>query len=278
MIGAYSATLQLMRDVGIDPAQLLLRTPLRLRFADGRGLALPSLPAPLDLVAGIVTARGWTWRDKASLLLTATRWRLDGFRCADRVSVADLCAGLTPRVISELIEPLCVSALNTPVAQSSGQVFLRVLHDAYVQAERGGADLLLPRVDLGALLPDAATRGLAERGAEMRVGARVHAIERIADGWRVDGEGFDRIVLACAPWDAARLVRSAGIEADDWLSTTEALHYEAIATTYVTGASEAARRAHGRPSQRPRCASAIRVRPLPAGRSPGPAGFRRKCQ
>ena len=236
LIGAYTATLQLMRDVGVDVEGVLLRLPLSLRFADGGGLKLPRLPAPLDLLAGIFTARGWTWRDKSSLLRTAIGWRLSGFRCAGGTTVADLCAGLTPRVMRELIEPLCVSALNTPVAQSSGEVFLRVLKDALFSGS-GGADLLLPRADLGALLPDAAIRWLTRQGATVRIGTRVRAIASEAGQWLVDGEAFDQVVLACAPWDAARLVRASGLPANRWCETTEALRFEAIATVYVRGAT-----------------------------------------
>lgn len=236
LIGAYTATLQLMRDVGVDVEGVLLRLPLSLRFADGGGLKLPRLPpAPLDLLAGIFTARGWAWRDKSSLLRTAIGWRLSGFRCAGGTTVADLCSGLTPRVTQELIEPLCVSALNTPVAQSSGEVFLRVLKDALFSGS-GGADLLLPRADLGALLPDAAIRWLTQQGATVRIGTRVRAIASEAGQWLVDGETFDQVVLACAPWDAARLVRASGLPADRWCETTEALRFEAIATVYVRGA------------------------------------------
>jgi predicted NAD/FAD-dependent oxidoreductase len=138
--------------------------------------------------------------------------------------------------MQELIEPLCVSALNTPVAQSSGEVFLRVLKDALFSGS-GGADLLLPRADLGALLPDAAIRWLAQHGAVTRIGARVRAIAPGGAQWRVDDEVFDQVVLACAPWDAARLVRASGLQADAWCDTTEALRFEAIATIYVRGAS-----------------------------------------
>jgi squalene-associated FAD-dependent desaturase len=236
LIGAYTATLALMRELGVDPEGTLLRMPLSLRFADGGGLALPKLPPPFDLLAGIVTARGWTWRDKAALLRTATRWRLAGFRCDADTTVAALCAGLTPRVMQELIEPLCVSALNTPVAQSSGQVFLRVLNDALFSG-RGGADLLLPRTDLGALLPDAALAWLARHGAALRIGTRVRTIAPAGGRWQVDGESFGRVVLACAPWDAARLVRAAGVPAERWCATAEALRFEAIATVYLRGAS-----------------------------------------
>ncbi len=236
LIGAYTATLKLMREVGVDIDTALQRLPLSLRFADGGGLKLPRLPAPLDLLAGIFTARGWTWRDKSSLLRTAIGWRLAGFRCASDTTVATLCAGLTPRVMQELIEPLCVSALNTPVAQSSGEVFLRVLNDALFSGS-GGADLLLPRVDLGALFPDAAIRWLAAHDATLRIGTRVRAIAHEGDQWHVDGEAFDQVVLACAPWDAARLVRASGVPADSWCETTEALRFEAIATVYVRGAA-----------------------------------------
>jgi squalene-associated FAD-dependent desaturase len=236
LIGAYSATLQLMRDVGVDPERALLRLPLSLRFADGGGLQLPRLPAPLDLLVGIFQARGWTWRDKSALLRTAIGWRLKGFRCDASTTVAELCAGLTPRVMQELIEPLCVSALNTPVAQSSGQVFLRVLHDALFSGS-GGADLLLPRADLGALLPDAALAWLRAHAATLRIGQRVRAIAPEAKTWRVDGEAFDRVVLACAPWDAARLVRASGLPAEAWCASTEALRFEAIATIYLRGAT-----------------------------------------
>jgi squalene-associated FAD-dependent desaturase len=236
LIGAYTATLQLMRDVGVDVDKALLRLPLSLRFADGGGLKLPRLPAPLDLLAGIFTARGWSWRDKSTLLRTAVQWRLGGFRCAAGTTVATLCAGLTPRVMEELIEPLCVSALNTPIDQSSGEVFLRVLHDALFSSS-GGADLLLPRVDLGVLLPDAALSWLARREATLRIGVRGHAIWPDGAAWRVDGERFDSVVLACAPWDAARLVRASGLPAQHWCEITEALRFEAIATVYLRGAT-----------------------------------------
>ncbi|HUD32712.1 MAG TPA: hydroxysqualene dehydroxylase HpnE [Variovorax sp.] len=240
LVGAYRETLALMRTVGIDPQDVLLRLPLSLRRPDGSGLAVPAgWPAPLDLLAGIVTARGWTWRDKASLLRSAWAWRRAGFRCADDATVGDLCRDLTPRAMDELIDPLCVSALNTPSARASGQVFLTVLRDALF-GEPGGADLLLPRVDLGALLPDAALAWLADRGATVRLGTRVDVVERGGAGdshWRIEGVAIDHVVLACASWDAVRLLHGSAIDAPAWSGAAEALRFEAIATVYLEGAS-----------------------------------------
>ena len=160
LIGAYSDSLRLMRTVGVDPDTALLRRPLALQYPDGSGLALPDWPAPLDAAAGILTARGWAWRERLALLRAALGWQRAGFQCDEQLSVADLCAALPQRLRDEFIEPLCVSALNTPIAQSSAQVFLRVLHDALF-SQRGGSNLLLPRVDLSALFPQSAARWIS---------------------------------------------------------------------------------------------------------------------
>lgn len=239
LIGAYADTLALMRTVGVAPSSALLRLPLQLRFADGGGLALPDWPAPLDLAWGILRADGWTLADKAGLLRVTLGWQRAGFRCEASLSVADVCAGLPPRVMDELVEPLCVSALNVPAGQASGAVFLRVLQDSLLgprAGDIGPSNLLLPRTDLGALLPDAATAWLAARGAQLRPGCRVRALAPAGTGWAVDGETFDAVLLACTAWEAVRLVAGSGIAATDWLQAAAGLDHTAIATVYTLGA------------------------------------------
>lgn len=244
LIGAYSSCLQLMRELGVDTDAAFLRLPLRLQTPDGQGLALPAsarvrrLPGALQAAWGILTARGWSGTDKLALMLRAARWQAAGFECASGLSVAALCQGLSPALMHSLIEPLCVSALNTPPERASAQVFLRVLKDALF-AEAGGADLLLPRQDLGALLPDAALAWLGQNGAEVNLGARVGSIEAVeqADGcvlWRlettVSNVLYDAVVLACPAPEAARLALN---HAPAWASTARALTHEAITTVYA---------------------------------------------
>ncbi|MGQ9724512.1 MAG: FAD-dependent oxidoreductase, partial [Tepidimonas sp.] len=175
LIGAYTATLRLMRRLGVDPGEVLQRVSLALPYPDGTGLTLPRwasrLPArlaPAGLAAALLSVRGWTVRERLAAVQATARWQLAGFGCADNASVADLCAGLPPRVVRDLFEPLCVAALNTPVATASGAVFLRVLRDALVGealAPFAPSDLLVPRADLGGLLPDPATEALRRAGA-----------------------------------------------------------------------------------------------------------------
>lgn len=238
LIGAYLETLALMEKVGVAPQDVLLRLPLVLRDPAGNGLALPAWPAPWDAAAGILGARGWSWRDKASLLRASLAWQRQGFECPPQTSVADLSRALTPRVREDLIEPLCVAALNTPAARSSAQVFLRVLRDAlFGKGHRGwgGSNLLIPRAELGRLFPDAAAAWLAARGARVRSGVRVQSLRADGTGWRADDARFDAVVLAAPPSESVRLLQASGIAAPEWLSRTRALAYEAIATVYVVG-------------------------------------------
>ncbi|MFY3386570.1 hydroxysqualene dehydroxylase HpnE [Paracidovorax sp. MALMAid1276] len=240
LIGAYAESLRLMRLVGVDVERALLRAPLALAFADGTGLRLPDAAPPWDALWGIAHARGWRAGDKLALLRTAALWRLRGFRCAPGTTVQQLCAGLPRRLVDEFIDPLCVSALNTPAAEACGQVFLRVLRDSLFSG-RGGSNLLLPRTDLGTLFPETAARWLQPRGAVMHMGQRVQALALTAEGWRVDGALFDAVVLATPSTEAARLVRVAqptlpapdAARAGAWAATAEALRFTAIATVYA---------------------------------------------
>lgn len=243
LIGAYRDCLALMRTVGVDTETALLRMPLDLRHADGSGLQLPNLPPPWDAALGIARAKGWTWQDKYALLARATRWKRSHFRCNAHDTVADICQGLPARLLQEFIDPLCISALNLPAAQASGVVFLRILHDSLF-AGRGGSDLLIPRTDLGQIFPCTAATWLQAQGAQLHLGQRVHQLQACGadalQGWRVNGQPFDGVVLATTSAEAARLALTAapGLHAtrsacEHWAGLADALPHTAIATIYA---------------------------------------------
>jgi squalene-associated FAD-dependent desaturase len=246
LIGAYTATLGLMERLGVAPETVLHAQPLALPFADGTGLRTPGWaarwPAPLDALAAIATTPGWGWRDKTALTLASLRWQLEGFRCDPQLTVAQLCVDLPARVVRELIEPLCVSALNTAAHQASAQVFLRVLKDALFGQGHGawnGATLLLPRTPLGRLLPEPAQHWLLKHGAQLLTGRRVLSLAQAGQGWQVDGEAFDRVLLATPPGESARLLAPLATSlpaAATWAAQAQALRFEAIATVYARAA------------------------------------------
>jgi squalene-associated FAD-dependent desaturase len=229
LIGAYRETLSLMRRVGAEPDAMLRRMPLALVDPNGDGLRLP-IGAPVQaFVRAVLGRRGWSLAERFLLLATVLRWRLNGFDAHPNDSVAELTCGLSERVRSSLIEPLCVAALNTPASQASARTFLRVLRDALFGGV-GAADMLLPRVSLSALLPDPAARWLRAAGASVRHTRRVVALAALGDGWAIDGEGFDAAVLAASASEAARLALPT---APTWARQAAAFDYEPIITIYL---------------------------------------------
>jgi squalene-associated FAD-dependent desaturase len=229
LIGAYRDSLALMRRLGLDPGEVLQRLPLSLPYPGEPGLRLPPGAPLVAFTRGVLAHRGWPLPARLGLLMTAGGWLARGFRCDGRLSVAELCAGLPAVVRRDLVEPLCVAALNTPAPQASAQVFLRVLKDALFSGE-GSADLLLPTRPLSELL---ATPAAAWLGSRLRLGRRVRVIER---GWRVDGEAFDAVVLACSSVEAARLVAPLD---PDWAASARELRFEPIITVYLHSAGSA---------------------------------------
>jgi squalene-associated FAD-dependent desaturase len=231
-IGAYVETLALMRTVGVTEPQAFLRRPLELCDATGAGLRMRAGPPAAAFALAVLRHPLWTLREKLALLRAAAAWRRAKFRCDPSWTVARLATTVPPRVRSDVIEPLCVAALNTPASAASAAMFLRVLGDALFGG-RGHADLLLPLRPLGALVPEPAERWLRARGGTVRCRARVEAIERTDSGWRVHGaehHDADAVVIATSASESARVAQP---HAPEWAAKARELPYEPIVTVYL---------------------------------------------
>ena len=259
LIGAYQQTLSMMQTVGIDLEKAFWRKPLDLRYADGSGLSLPNKSFPINLLQGIVLNPCWRVVDKWQLMKTAWQWQAMNFECAEHLTVADLCQNMTPTVWQDLMEPLCVSALNTPAHEASGKVFLRIMKDALF-GPAGSSDLLLPRLDLGELFPHAAIKWLEKNKVSCQSGQRIDSIVDLSNNpneakrWQLGDDKFDHVVIATPAWDAAHLLETFN---SAWSTTANQLKHETIATVYVQGPLDfklpqpmlALRTAQGSPAQ-----------------------------
>ncbi|MBL8468984.1 hydroxysqualene dehydroxylase HpnE [Methyloversatilis discipulorum] len=234
LIGAYSETLALMRAVGADPETLLQRLPLALEFDDGFSLRAHG-SGRASIALAFLRAHGMSWRDRLAAL------RL--MRAIRRAPLADeTVAALLARTAQtdgatrHLWAPLCVAALNTSIEQSSARVFARVLTDS-LMGPPGAADLLLPRADLGSLLPEPALFWLRAHGASVNTGTRVRTVREQADGFAIDcgdsAPSFDRVVFACSPHQLPALLGDLP-DMEDIARQVAALEYEAITTVYAS--------------------------------------------
>ena len=237
MIGAYRESLALIRSLrqavlGEDEVRhpLFQRLPLTLLDPQGDGLVLPPGHPLLAFGRAMWSHPTWQLRDKLSLARWSVAQALRGFDCPPELSVDELCAGLTRTIRKELVEPLCVAALNTPSSQACAVTFLQVLKDGLFGGS-GASDLLIPRVSLGAVLPEPLQHWCGQVQADLRLSTRVQSLSPPRQGqpWLVNGEPFDAVILACSAVEAARLCQDF---APDWARTAAQFRYEPIATAY----------------------------------------------
>ena len=241
LLGAYTSTLSLLKTIGIDSRDALLRLPLQMCYPPGTGgmhFVAPRLPAPWHITIALFRATGLSREDKLSLARFSTSAKWMKWTLYDDCSVAELLERFdqTDHLIRLLWEPLCIAALNTPIQQASAQLFLHVLRDS-LGARRAASDMLVPRVNLSSLLPDAAARYIVAHGGTVHTGTAVHTITATNDAasrWDItDKEGavlaqVDGIVVATPPETAAQLL--------DGLTDTAPLRvftHEPITTCYL---------------------------------------------
>lgn len=239
--GAYSETLALFGEIGVDVDSALLRLPLEMLVPGRFHLRLPRLggawAAPLALAFGLLGARGPGLREKWAAARFMRRLKVDRYHLAYDLPVAQwLDAGGQHGVLRRhLWESLCLAALNTPPERASARVFANVLRDT-LGGRREATDLLVPRVDLGRLMPLPAIEFVRSRGGAFHCPARVRSIACREKGFTIGGDGFaddfDQVIVATAPQHASALLPAAP-ELAATAAAIRNLAYEPICTVYV---------------------------------------------
>lgn len=236
LLGAYRETLRLMALTGVRK-DAVLRLPLALTIPGHFALKTPALPAPLHLVLGLLLAQGLPLGERLAAIRFAVALRLRNFCLPRDMSVAALLAQhhQDGKIGLLLWEPLCLAALNTPIAQASAQVFLNVLRDSFSHA-RSDSDVLLPRTDLSALFPLAAGEFIRQHGGKVMTGCRIRSIEQDDGIFTLGREGgtenFSHVICATAPRHALTLL--AGLpKMAPAIKMLNEFDYQPIATIYL---------------------------------------------
>ena len=219
LLGCYHHTLQLIEQVGGNIEHDFLRLPLQLTLHNRFELKAPRLPAPLHLLTGLLRAKGLSFGAR----LRAARFMLAlnriNFTLPHDSSVVELLRryGQDDELIRLLWEPICLSALNTPIHIASAQVFLHVLRES-LNGLRSDSDMLLPRKDFTALFPDRATEYIKRHKGTVLTACSVEAI--IPHGEKIElitrstaassthTNLFSHVICASSLISAARLFRT----------------------------------------------------------------------
>ena len=208
MLGAYTQTLALIQALNpnVPSDKLLRRSALKLDSLDGKFLMKAgNTTSALSLFCALLFAKGLGFTDKWHAITMLARLKRAAWACPHDWSVDKLLTQYrqTPATCRWLWHPLCLSAMNTPIKEASAQVFLNVLKDSF-DADPSHADLIVPRLDLSALWPDAAAAGV-----DMRWRHVVRQVLAKDKDVEVDGESFDYAVIATPPFAASRMLAAA---------------------------------------------------------------------
>ena len=242
LIGAYRQTLALMKRLNIPLDELLQRQRLDLhaQSCDGQefNLRLHNALVPLNLLLGLLFAKGFNLSDKWHALGFGLRLFTYNLGLEDDISVAELLGRYhqTPNTITALWEPICLASLNTPIDEASAKIFVQVLHDTFCRSSKD-ADLILPRTDLGSLLPDPAADFIEQHGGNVHLSQRVSELlieQRHVVGVKVDDNSYkaDHVVLAIPPHACLPLLKPHPA-IHDVAYNLSAFSYNPIVTLYL---------------------------------------------
>lgn len=195
MLGAYTETLKVLKQVGMNAQDAFMRIPLSLELQnltprDGNKtvfkLNIPSyLPAPLNHLFGFLNCHGLSWRERIATVQLMLRLKNSEYRLAMDSPLADFLQKnqQSSNVIKLLWEPLCLAALNTPIHLASSKVFLNVLKDTFNSKQN--SDFLLPKQDLSQLFSQPIESYLKKHGVTIQLNQRVKTIKADKNGYLI---------------------------------------------------------------------------------------------
>ena len=210
LMGCYHETLALLRNLGVF-GRLITPARLHVPYLSARGASslTATAPAPLHLLSALLHFRELGFRDKLAAVRLALRLRAGQNPRPDETVAAWLARWRqTPDVVRALWEPLCLAALNEPVASGSASLFATVIRRTFLA---GAADstIYLSRVGLSELFGGEVETLLEMCGGCLRVQAPVAALgfdgPRVAEIRLADGAALQpEAVVSALPWHVLR--------------------------------------------------------------------------
>jgi len=207
----------LLRRLGVEhlaPIQRRLAIPVLSTGAPAAWIRRGPLPAPAHLAGSLLRYRHLPLRDRVRVARTARRLgrldpadpRVDALRLGDWLAAQ----GESPAAVDSFWDLLVRPTLNASAREASLALSAFVFQEGLLGASDAG-DVGVSSVPLGRLHGEPAAAALARAGVEVRLRARIDALEAPAggapavrsDGIRLDA---DAVILATEHEPAARLL------------------------------------------------------------------------
>ncbi len=190
LIGAYEATRRLLKDIGASDHvtwQPSLKLPLWDESRGSFSLATkPWLPFPVALLLSLTQMPGHGIQSMQDMLRIA--------RGMKRPSGRDVASwmtgmGISSRLREDMIEPLCLGAMNAPMERADAETFARVLRDAF--ANHKNAKLGWFNQPLSQALIDPLVQRLNKLGCSIFKSSTIRSIDQNKGHCVLHGSGLD---------------------------------------------------------------------------------------
>lgn len=243
LLGAYTETLSLLKKVGVNEKQALLRLPLQIKMQSTSGKTVfkfksfSLLPAPFNLLLGLLFCRGLNFSERINAIKLMRFLKNNDYQIAnDKPLVLFLINHLqSKRLIQYLWEPICLAALNTPLEKASTRVFLNVLRDSF-SGSKHNSDFLLPRLDLSQILADPLAHYIQSKGGTIKFNQRVRHVVQNQQGFTLETRtgkfDFSHVIIATSPVRVAKLISKLP-KLNQVITQTESYEYQPIYTIYL---------------------------------------------
>lgn len=210
LMACYHETLDYCRQIG-SMGNLKIQKRLSIPFwiAPEQRLArldIPSLPAPLSFIAGVLKTSLLSRQEKLGALSFGSFLRKANPRALMTMTCSDLFRKhrQPEGAIQKLWEPIVLAAMNAPIRIASAAVFVHTLRLIFLGSRRD-ASLAFPTVGLGALLIRPAIDHLERNGVTIRLGTPIEAIVKSPSGFEL--HSLDRVheaevVVVSSPLDS----------------------------------------------------------------------------
>ncbi len=242
MLGAYQQMLQCLNTLQADIPALFKRLPYRMLMLDAQtgqhafDLKLPTFPAPLHLLFGVLNSPSLNTTEKISCLYHFNK--LLNTPIISDISVSNwLDSAKLPSIyVENSLYPICLAALTTQPQKASARAFQRVLQQTF-NAPASFTDLLIPTTDLNKTYPDLAEQFILQHDGEIHFRSKVqqlnidnHQVKSI----QVNDQTltFDQVILATPARVTARLLAPIA-NCQSQVNQIKQLKFESITTLYL---------------------------------------------
>jgi squalene-associated FAD-dependent desaturase len=248
LLGAYHETLALLRKVGVDEQQGFLRLPLQINMQSTQARSVFNLksahylPAPLNMLIAVLGCKGISFKQRVAAVKFMLRLKKTAYLINHDQPLAQFLQAQqqTKQLIHMLWEPLCLAALNTPIAIASTRIFLNILRDT-LHGSKSASDFLLPKLDLSQLMAQPLAQYIQARGGEIRLKQQIRKLTAVTGnngqaGFSLDTVAgqyfFSQVVIATAPEAAGKLLQALPL-LKPLQTQIQAYRYQPIYTIYL---------------------------------------------